>query len=132
MRDAQSGPPLGPSRSNGSEAGCRLPSGIRRWSNCPAPRFVGVGRAAGWLRRVPDCDSRRVGVAEPSCSTRARRGNVDVSVVMFRGTSSVTNRRSKPSKDVRSERIVAYPLYNDIRQGLIPRFGRIPRSRDSV
>jgi len=85
VRDAQSGPPLGPSKSNGSEAGCRLSLGIRRWSKCPPPRFFGVGRSAERRRRVPDGDSWRVGVAEPSCSTRARRGNVDVSVVIFWG-----------------------------------------------
>ena len=40
VRDVQSGPPLGPSRSKGSEAGCRLSSGISRRSKCPLPRFV--------------------------------------------------------------------------------------------
>ena len=131
MRDAQSGPPLGPSRSNGSEAGCRLSSGIRRRSKCPPPRFVGVGRSAGRLRRVPDRDSWRVSVAEPSSSTRARRGNVDVSVVIFWGDLFGSKRRSTPSKDVRSERIVAYLLYNDIRQGLIPRSAGSPGSGET-
>jgi hypothetical protein len=99
VRDVQSGPPLGPSRSNGSEAGCRLPSGIRRRSKCPPPRFVRVGGAAGRRRRpVPDSDSRRVGVADPSCSTRARRGSVDVSVVMLWGDLFGSKRRSKPSE----------------------------------
>jgi len=87
VRDVQSGPPLGPSRSKGSEAGCRLSSGSSRRSKCPPPRFVRGGRAAGRRRSVPNGDSRRVGVAESSRSTRARRGNVDVSVVMFGGPS---------------------------------------------
>jgi hypothetical protein len=93
----QSGPPLGPNRSKGSEAGCRLSSGSSRRSKCPPPRFVRGGRAAGRRRSVPNGDSRRVGVAESSRSTRARRGSVDVSVVMF-GDLLGSKRRSKPSK----------------------------------
>jgi hypothetical protein len=56
VRDVQSGPPLGPSRSKGSEAGCRLWSGSSR-SKCPPPRFVQGGRAAGRRRSVPNGDS---------------------------------------------------------------------------
>ena len=97
MRDVQSGPPLGPSRSKGSEAGCRLSSSSRRRSKCPTPRFVRGGRAAGRRRSVPNGDSRREGVAESSRSTRARRGSVDVSVVKF-GDLLSSKRRSKPSK----------------------------------
>ena len=40
VRDVQSGPPLGPSRSKGSEAGCRLWSSSRRRSKCRSPRLV--------------------------------------------------------------------------------------------
>jgi hypothetical protein len=35
--------------------------------------------------------------------------------------------RPKPSKDVRSERVVAYLFHNGIRQTVIPQIGRIPR-----
>jgi hypothetical protein len=97
VREVQSGPPLGPSRSKGSEAACRLSSGSSRRSKCPLPRFVRGGRAAGRRRSVPNGDSRRVGVVESSRSTRARRGSVDVSVVMF-GDLLGSKRRSKPSK----------------------------------
>jgi hypothetical protein len=97
VRDVQSGPPLGPSRSKGSEAGCRLSSSSRRRSKCPTPRFIRGGRAAGRRRSVPNGDSRREGVAESSRSTRARRGSVDVSVVKF-GDLLGSKRRSKPSK----------------------------------
>ena len=92
VRDVQSGPPLGPSRSKGSEAGCWLSSGSSIRSKCPPRRFVPGGRAAERRRSVPNGDSRRVDVAESSRSTRARRGSVDVSVVMFgdlRGTTAV-------------------------------------------
>jgi hypothetical protein len=105
VRDVQSGPPLGPSRSKGSEAGCRLPSSSRR-SKCP-PRFVRGRRAAERRRSVPNGDSRRVGVAESSRSTRARRGSVDVSVVMYWGTFSVASGGQGRQRDVRSERVVA-------------------------
>jgi hypothetical protein len=91
VRDVQSGPPLGPSRSKGSEAGCQLSSSSSRRSKCPPPRFVRGGRAAGRRRSVPNGDSRCVSVAKSSRSTRARRGSVDVSVVIFSGTFSVTN-----------------------------------------
>jgi hypothetical protein len=94
VRDVQSGPPLGPSRSKGSEAGCRLWSGSSSRSQCPRPRFV---RAAGRRRSAPNGDSRRVGVAESSRSTRARRGRVDVSVGMFGGLLG-SKRHSKPSR----------------------------------
>ena len=97
VREVQSGPPLGPSRSKGSEAACRLSSGSSRRRKCPLPRFVRGGRAAARRRSVPNGDSRRVGVAESSRSTRARRGRVDVSVVMF-GDLLGSKRRSKPSK----------------------------------
>jgi hypothetical protein len=78
VREVQSGPPLGPSRSKGSKAGCRLWSGSRGRSKCPPPRFVRGGRAAGRRRSIPNGESRRV-----SRSTRARRGRVDVSVGIF-------------------------------------------------
>jgi hypothetical protein len=91
VRDVQSGPPLGPSRSKGSEAGCRLSSGSSIRSKCPPPRFLRGGRAARRRWSVPNGDSRRVGVAESSPSTRARRGSVDVLVVIFWGTFSVAN-----------------------------------------
>jgi hypothetical protein len=87
LRDVQSGPPLGPSSSKGSEAGCRLSSGSSRRSKCAPPRFVRGGRAAGRRRSVPNGDSRRVSGAESSRSRRARRGSVDVSVGMFGGPS---------------------------------------------
>ena len=97
VRDVQSGPPLGPSRNKGSEAGCRLSSGSSKRSKCPPPRFVRGGRAAGRRPSVPNGDSRRVSVVESSRSTRARRGSVDVSVVMF-GDLLARKRQSKPSK----------------------------------
>jgi hypothetical protein len=96
MRDVQSGPPLGPSRSKGSEACCRLSSGSSRRSKCPSPGFVRRGRAAGRRRSVPNGDSRPADVAESSRSTRARRGSVVVSVVMF-GDLFGSKRRLKPS-----------------------------------
>jgi hypothetical protein len=86
VRDVQSGPPLGPSSSKGSEAGCRLWSSSSRRSKCRSPRLVRGGRAAG-RRWFPDGDFRRVGVADSSRSRRARRGSLDVSVVMFGGPS---------------------------------------------
>jgi hypothetical protein len=105
VRDVQSGPPLGPSRNKGSEAGCRLSSSSRR-SKCPPPRFVQGCRSAGRRRSVPDGDSRRVGVAESPRSTRARRGSVDVSVVMFGGPFRWQTAVDAVT-DVRSERVVA-------------------------
>jgi hypothetical protein len=83
VREVQSGPPLGPSRSKGSEAGCRLSSDSSRGSKCPPPRFLRRGGAAGRRRSVLNGDSRRIGVAESSRSRRARWGSVDVSVGMF-------------------------------------------------
>jgi hypothetical protein len=117
VRDVQSGPPLGPSRSKGSEAGCRLSSGSSRRSKCP-PRFVRGCRAAGRRGSVPNGDSRRVGVAKSSRSTRARRGSVDVSMVMF-GAFSVAN-GGRGRQGVRLERVVARAFCNGIRQGIIP------------
>lgn len=105
VRDVQSGPPLGPSRSKGSEAGCWLSSGSSMRSKCPPRRFVPGGRAAERRRSVPNGDSRRVDVAESSRSTRARRGSVDVSVVMFGDLRGSNGGRSR--QDVRSERVVA-------------------------
>jgi hypothetical protein len=105
VRDVQSGPPFGPSRSKGSEAGCWLSSSSSRRSKCPPPRFVREDRAAR-RRSVPNGDSRRVGVAESSRSTRARRGSVDVSEVMF-GEPSRLQAAVEAVKDVRSERVVA-------------------------
>ena len=83
VREVQSGPPLGPSRSKGSEAGRRLSSDSSRGSKCPPPRFLRRGRAAGRRRSVLNGDSRRIGVAESSRSRRARWGSMDVSVGMF-------------------------------------------------
>jgi hypothetical protein len=83
VREVQSGPPLGPSRSKGSEAGCRLSSDSSRGSKCPPPRFLRRGGAAGRRRSVLNGDSRRIGVAESSRSRRARWGSMDVSVGMF-------------------------------------------------
>ena len=65
-------------------------------------------------------------MAESSRSTRARRGRVDVSVVMF-GDLLGSKRRVEAVKDVRSERVVARVFSNGIRQGVIPQVGRIPR-----
>jgi hypothetical protein len=123
VRRVQSGPPLGPSRSKGSEAGCRLSSSSSRRSKCPPPRFVREDRAVR-RRSVPNRDSRRVGVAESSRSTRARRGSVDVSEVMF-GEPSRYQTAVEAVKDVRSERVVAYVFPNGIRQAVIPQVGRI-------
>jgi hypothetical protein len=106
VRDVQSGPPLGPSRSKGSEAGCRLSLSSSKRSKCPPPRFVREDRATRRRRSVPNGDSRRVGVAESSRSTRARRGSVDVSEVMF-GEPSRLQAAVEAVKDVRSERVVA-------------------------
>jgi hypothetical protein len=83
VREVQSGPPLGPSRSKGSEAGRRLSSDSSRGSKCPPPRFLRRGGAAGRRRSVLNGDSRRIGVAESSRSRRARWGSMDVSVGMF-------------------------------------------------
>jgi hypothetical protein len=131
VREVQSGPPLGPSRSKGSEGGCRLSPGSSRRSKCAPPRFVRAGRAAGRQRSLPNGDSRRVGLAESSRSTRARRGSVDVSEVMF-GDLLASKRRSKPSKmsDWSASLRTCFPTASG-RQSF-PQLGRIPKISRSI
>jgi hypothetical protein len=67
----------------------RLPAlGRQQQTEQMSAAALGPGsRAAGRRGSVPNGDSRRVGVAEPSRSSRARRGSVNVSIGMFGGPS---------------------------------------------
>jgi hypothetical protein len=128
VREVQSGPPLGPSRSKGSEAGCRLSSDSSRGSKCPPPRFLRRGRAAGRRRSVLNGDSRRIGVAESSRSRRARWGSMDVSVGMFGEPSRWQTALEAVKSQIRARRCVR--VHNGIRLPVIPQVGRIFRSAE--
>jgi hypothetical protein len=115
---------------------------VRHWDRAGArdqKPAAGSGQAAAGganvRRRASSGEAERPGgggrfLTASLDAYRALRGHAGAGWMYrwaYLGTFFSSKRRSKPSKNVRSERVVAYLFHNRIRQTVIPQVGQIPR-----